>query len=168
MPHVAAQLVKAAYAVAFLLPTEQSPVNCKVETMPAGSEVGDARRRALIVLLAQVSGAGLVCLVCAAGSGTRAAFSALVGGGIGALTTLYMAFVMLRPRAEVDGSGAGRAYAARFVLGWAIKVFATIASLVIAFRSTQVAPLPLLSGYLATFPAYWFGAARFATRRRMP
>src|SRR4051812_1700559 len=95
------------------------------------SEVEAARRQALTIVVGQLTGSGLIALACAAGSGSRAAFSAMAGGVIGALATAYMAFAMLRPRAGVQAAG----MAGTFFLGWAIKVFMTIALLVIGFRS---------------------------------
>ena len=60
----------------------------------------------------------------------------------------------------IDGSCAG----ASALLGAGIGVAATslmaFAMLVIAFSLPNVAAVPLLAAYVATFFGYWFGAAR--------
>jgi F0F1-type ATP synthase assembly protein I len=47
-----------------------------------------------------------------------------------------------------------------FFTGWVVKIFFTLALLVVAFRSKSVDAAPLLAAYVATFFGYWFGAAR--------
>lgn len=119
------------------------------------NQVATARRQAREIVLAQL---GLTLLLAAVGAvffGRSAGLSALAGGGIGVLATAYMAFALLK---HGDGTDAGR-IARSFFLGWAIKVLMTVALLVIAFRAESLSPVPLLVAYVATFFAYWVGAA---------
>lgn len=114
------------------------------------------RRQALAVVLGQVLLGVIVAAVCFAIDGSRAGASALLGAGIGVAATSLMAFAMLR-----HGEGATLVRATiGFFLGWLVKVGFTIAMLVIAFSLPNVAAVPLLAAYVATFFGYWFGAAR--------
>ena len=94
--------------------------------------------------------------------------SALYGGGIGVVTTAYMAFAVLRYRAGTDAAR----IALGFMVGWVIKVLMTIALLIIAFRSRAVAPVPLLVAYLATLATFWtvatWGSPRGVARYGRP
>lgn len=119
-------------------------------------DVQKGRRQALVVVLSQALLGASVAAVCFAISGSRAGASALLGAGIGVVATGLMAFAMLR-----HGEGATLMRATLgFFLGWLVKVGFTVALLVIAFRSPNVAALPLLAAYVATSLGYWFGAAR--------
>lgn len=119
-------------------------------------DVQNGRRQALAVVLAQVLLGAIVAIAWFAVSDARAGASALVGAGIGIVATSLMAFAMLR-----HGAGASAQRVAwSFFSGWMVKVFLTIAMLVVALRSPRVAALPLLAGYAVTYVGYWFGAAR--------
>ncbi|MGB7903618.1 MAG: ATP synthase subunit I [Steroidobacteraceae bacterium] len=119
-------------------------------------DVQKGRRQALAVVLGQVLLGVIVAAVCFAIDGSRAGASALLGAGIGVAATSLMAFAMLR-----HGEGATLVRATiGFFLGWLVKVGFTIAMLVIAFSLPNVAAVPLLAAYVATFFGYWFGAAR--------
>ncbi|MDH4165864.1 MAG: ATP synthase subunit I [Gammaproteobacteria bacterium] len=119
-------------------------------------DVQKGRRQALAVVLGQVLLGVIVAAVCFAIDGSRAGASALLGAGIGVAATGLMAFAMLR-----HGEGATLVRATiGFFLGWLVKVGFTIAMLVIAFSSPNVAAVPLLAAYVATFFGYWLGAAR--------
>lgn len=119
-------------------------------------DVQNGRRQTLAVVLAQVLLGAIVAIAWFAVSDARAGASALVGAGIGIVATSLMAFAMLR-----HGAGASAQRVAwSFFSGWMVKVFLTIAMLVVALRSPRVAALPLLAGYAVTYVGYWFGAAR--------
>jgi ATP synthase protein I len=117
-----------------------------------------SRRQALVVLLGQGLFGSVVAAACAVAWGSRAGGSALAGAGIGIAATSLMAFAMLRHGAS---AGALRV-AVSFLTGWLVKVGLTVALLVVAFRSPQVEPVPMLAAYGATFLGYWFGATRLA------
>lgn len=119
-------------------------------------DVRNGRRQALAVVLAQVLLGAIVAIACLAASDARAGASALIGAGIGIVATSLMAFAMLRHGA---GESAQRV-AWSFFSGWMVKVFLTIAMLVVALRSPRIAALPLLAGYAVTYVGYWFGATR--------
>jgi F0F1-type ATP synthase assembly protein I len=110
----------------------------------------------MAVVLGQVLLGAIVAIACLAVWGSRAGASALLGAGIGTIATTLMAFAMLR---HGDGADPQRV-AWSFFTGWAVKVFFTLALLVVAFRSKSVEAGPLLAAYVATFFGYWFGAAR--------
>lgn len=119
-------------------------------------DVRNGRRQALAVVLAQVLLGAIVAIACLAVSDARAGASALIGAGIGIVATSLMAFAMLR-----HGAGASAQRVAwSFFSGWMVKVFLTIAMLVVALRSPRIAALPLLAGYAVTYVGYWFGATR--------
>ena len=70
---------------------------------------------------------------------------------------LNTTFAMLR-----HGAGASvQRVAWSFFSGWAVKVFFTVAMLVVALESPRVDAMPLLAGYVTTFVGYWFGASRW-------
>jgi ATP synthase protein I len=119
--------------------------------------VQSGRRQALAVVLAQGLLGAIVAIACLAVSDVRAGASALFGAGIGIVATSLMAFAMLR-----HGAGASaQRVALSFFSGWAVKVFFTVAMLVVALESPRVDAMPLLAGYATTFVGYWFGASRW-------
>jgi ATP synthase protein I len=97
-----------------------------------------------------------------AASSWTAGWSALAGGGIGIVATAYMAYSLFRSGADATPGRALRG----FIVGWLVKVALTITLLIIAFRSTFIAPLPLLVGYAATYLAYWWGMGPGRRERR--
>jgi ATP synthase protein I len=84
--------------------------------------------------------------------GVKAGWSALAGGGIGLIWTVYMALAMARHSLDHGR----RLSAMTFVAGWLIKVVLTISLLILAFRSKAIAPLSLLAGLSGALVAYWF------------
>ena len=88
-------------------------------------------------------------VLCADGS--RTALSALVGGGISALVTLYFASQVFSVRI-----GAPIAKIARsFFVGEFVKILLTIFLLSISIFWLDVSPLPTLLAYMAALLAYW-------------
>jgi F0F1-type ATP synthase assembly protein I len=131
---------------------------CPDELSEALSNLGlqQGRRQALAVVLGQGLLGAIVAIACLAVWGSRAGASALLGAGIGIAATSLMAFAMLRHGAGADP----QRVAWSFFTGWVVKIFFTLALLVVAFRSERVDAAPLLAAYVATFFGYWFGVAR--------
>ncbi|MDG4553239.1 MAG: ATP synthase subunit I [Candidatus Competibacter sp.] len=97
----------------------------------------------------------LVTLLAAAASlaldSLQAAYSALIGGGIGAVATLYFASAVFSVRIGSPAAKIARA----FYMGEIIKMLLTIVLLSVALRWFDVSPLPLLLAYMAALMAYW-------------
>ena len=77
--------------------------------------------------------------------------SALVGGGIGLVWTVYMALVLFK-HSLTHGV---RLSAISFFAGWLFKVVVTVSLLVIALRSKALTPLFVLAGLFGAMVAYW-------------
>jgi len=122
----------------------------------SNTEIQKGRRQAMAVVLGQGVLGAVVAIACLAVWGSRAGVSALLGAGIGIAATSLMALAMLRHGAGADP----QRVAWSFFTGWVVKIFFTLALLVVAFRSKRVDAAPLLAAYVATFFGYWFGAAR--------
>jgi ATP synthase protein I len=110
-----------------------------------------AARQSLRMLAWQLCCVVAVAVGLAIFSGERAAWSALIGGGIGLIWTVYMALVLFK-HSLTHGV---QMSAATFLLGWLVKLALTIGLLVAAFRSGRVAGLPLLGGLGTALLAYW-------------
>ena len=116
----------------------------------------NARRLAYGVVLGQAIVTGVVALVSLAVSGPLGAGSALLGGGISALASLGMAIVGFR-----RGSANAQAVVVAFYAGEAVKLAVMVVLFVVVLKTVKVAPLPLFSGYMATFLVYWVVLAGF-------
>lgn len=101
----------------------------------------------LIQLLVTLLGAG----VSLAFSGAQAAYSALIGGGVSTLVTLYFASQVFSVRVGAPAAKIARA----FYLGEVGKLVLTVILLSVALRWLDVSPLPLLLAYMAALMAYW-------------
>ena len=119
----------------------------QLERMRAMGAKQVTRTILLIQLLVTLTGAGISL----AFSGTQAAYSALVGGGVSALVTLYFASQVFSVRV---GSPAAK-IARTFYLGEVVKLLLTVVLLSIALLWLNVSPLPLLLAYMAALMAYW-------------
>ena len=110
-----------------------------------------AKRVTRTVLLIQL----LVTLLSAAVSlvlgSAHAAYSALVGGGVSTLATLYFASQVF---SVPIGSPAAK-IARAFYWGELVKLLLTIILLSIALLWLDVSPLPLLLAYMAALMADW-------------
>ena len=113
-----------------------------------------ARRLAFGVVLGQLAATVMAGLLAWAISGRLAAFSALLGGGIGTAASLILARVGFSRRA-VDAERALRA----FYGGEALKLVVVVGLFVAAFRLTKVAPLAMFAAFAATFFVYWIALA---------
>ena len=110
-----------------------------------------AARQSVRILLWQALWIGALATIFAVTLGTKAAVSALVGGGIGLVWTLYMALVLFK-HSLTHGA---RMSAVSFFAGWLFKVVVTVSLLVIALRSKALAPLFVLAGLFGAMVAYW-------------
>lgn len=81
----------------------------------------------------------------------QAAYSALIGGGISAVVTLYFASKVFSVGV---GAPAGK-IARAFYAGEVVKLLLTVALLSGALFWLDVSPLPLLLAYIAALLAYW-------------
>jgi ATP synthase protein I len=81
----------------------------------------------------------------------QAAYSALVGGGISTLVTLYFASKVFSVRVGSPAAKIARA----FYVGEVVKLLLTLILLSIALLWLDVSPLPLLLAYMAALMAYW-------------
>ena len=96
----------------------------------------------------------LTLLVAAAAfvvSGFQAAYSALIGGGISTLVTLYFASKVFSVRIGSPAAKVARA----FYVGEVVKLLLTVVLLSGALIWFDVSPLPLLLAYMAALMAYW-------------
>ena len=105
------------------------------------------RRIALIQLLVTLA----IAAVSLVSSGAQATWSALIGGGVSILTSIYFASKVLSVR---TGSPAAK-IAQAFYVGEVVKLLLTVLLLSAAFLWLPVAPLPLLLAYIAALLAYW-------------
>ena len=93
----------------------------------------------------------LIATVSLAFESVQAACSALIGGGVSTLVTLYFASQVFSVRI---GSPAAK-IAQAFYMGEIVKLLLTVVLLSIALRWLDVSPLPLLLAYIAALLAYW-------------
>ena len=110
-----------------------------------------AARQALRILLWQALWVGVLAAIFAVTLGTRTGVSALVGGGIGLIWTVYMAVVLFK-HSLTHGV---RLSALSFLAGWLFKVVVTVGLLLGVMRSGAFAPLAVLAGLFASMVAYW-------------
>jgi ATP synthase protein I len=80
-----------------------------------------------------------------------AAASALVGGGVSTLVTLYFATQVFSVRIGAPIANIARS----FLVGEAVKILLTILLFSIAILWLKVSPLPTLLAYMAALLGYW-------------
>ena len=118
-------------------------------------DLPNPRRLALSVVLGQAA----VTLLCALASfgiaDSRAALSALLGGGISCVASLAMALVGFGKQAATDPQRAIRA----FFAGETAKVAVVIVLFVVVLKTMKVVPLAMLGAYIATFTVFWVALA---------
>ena len=85
------------------------------------------------------------------GTETAFAVSAAIGGSIGIVAGLYQALRMFR----IDASQNPDGFLRSVYVGEAIKILLTVALMIAAIRVLQVAMLPFMLGYIATYVVYW-------------
>jgi ATP synthase protein I len=118
-------------------------------------DLPNPRRLALSVVLGQAAVTLLCALASWAIADSRAAISALLGGGISSLASLAMALVGFGKQAETDPQRAIRA----FFVGETAKVGVVIVLFVVVLKTMKVVPLAMLGSYIATFFVFWVALA---------
>lgn len=118
--------------------------------------LAEARHAAFRVVGWQVLAALLAGVVGLAAGGRVEGTSAFAGGAIAALAQLAVTWRVFGGAVERNP----RRFMMRLMLGEALKFAATIAMFGVALVILKTAFLPLISGYLAGFAAYWLGYMR--------
>ncbi len=117
-----------------------------------------ARQGTFIIVGLQLAVTVLVGLVAAFVAGRYAAWSALAGGLINVVASLYMALKLF-----AGGPGVGpQQWLGRFLVGEALKFVITVALFIFAIAVLKAAFLPLILAYIATYMAYWIGMVRIS------
>ncbi len=93
----------------------------------------------------------LIAVASFAFGGFKTAYSALIGGGVSTLVTLYFASKVFSVRIGSPATKIARA----FYVGEVVKLLLTVVLLSGALLWFNVSPLPLLLAYMATLMAYW-------------
>jgi ATP synthase protein I len=118
-------------------------------------DVALARRLALSVVLGQAA----VTVICALAawliSDSRAAISAVLGGGISTVASLAMAIFGLGRRSAADPQRALRT----FFVGETAKIAVMIVLFIAVLKTMKVVPLAMLGTYAATFLVFWLALA---------
>ncbi len=114
-----------------------------------------AKRVPLQLVLGQAAATFVVAALFLVFSGTAAAQSALLGGGIGVAASLAMALVAFRP-----AGGDPRRILRGFYRGEAVKLGVTVLLFAAALRFLEIAAAPFFAAYIATFIVYWVALAR--------
>lgn len=118
-------------------------------------ELPDARRLAFWVVLGQAGVTLLAALVCFAVAGSHAAFSALLGGGIGTAASFAMAVVAFGRRTPRSAL----LILAAFFAGELAKLILMIALFVAVWHWLHPSPGAMFAAYGATFIVYWIALA---------
>ncbi|MGH7441496.1 MAG: ATP synthase subunit I [bacterium] len=113
------------------------------------------RRAAFLVVGVQLGVAVLSALAAGLGGGQHAAWSALMGGLINVLASLYMVIKLF-----ASGLTTPERWLLRLVVGETLKFGLTAVLFVVAIALLKAAFLPLIIAYVATYLAFWFGLAR--------
>ncbi len=126
----------------------------------AGS-FADARRGTLAIVALQLAVTALAALAAGVLVGWQAGYSALLGGAINAVASLYMAMTLFAGGLGVAPAG----WFVRFLVGEAMKFVITVVLFILAIVVLKAAFLPLILAYIATYVAYWIGLVRISFRR---
>ncbi len=118
-----------------------------ITTMPA---IG-AKQATQKIISIQLVVTLLIAVVLLVFTDFRAACSAVVGGGISAIVTLYFASKVFSARIGAPAAKIARA----FYIGEVGKLLLTIILLSAALLWLPISPLPLLLAYMAALMAYW-------------
>jgi ATP synthase protein I len=119
-------------------------------------ELPNARRLAFSVVLGQAAVTVICALVSLGVADSRAAVSALLGGGISTVASLVMVLLSFGRQAATDPQ---RVLIA-FFSGEAAKVAVVIVLFVIVYKTMKVVPLAMLGAYIATFFVIWVALAK--------
>lgn len=118
-------------------------------------DVSGARRAALMLVLAQVAATLILAVTFLIGWDTRAAVSALIGGGVSVAASLAMVFFMFRGAATDPKRVLRSAYR-----GEAAKLGVTVLLIVAALKNVELAVLPFFVTYAATLLVYWIALVK--------
>jgi F0F1-type ATP synthase assembly protein I len=110
-----------------------------------------AARQSMRILVWQALWIAVLAAIFAVTLGKQAGMSALAGGGIGLVWTVYLAVTLFK-HSLTHGT---RLSAVSLIAGWLFKVVVTLSLLLLALRSAVFAPLPLLIGLFGAMVAYW-------------
>jgi ATP synthase protein I len=113
--------------------------------------LADAARDALRTLVWQMGWIVAIAAVCAVAWGQGFGFAVLVGGAIGSIWTIYMAFTLFKHSL----SHGVQMSALSFMVAWVVKLALTVGLLIVAFQSRLFAPLGLIGGLATALVAYW-------------
>jgi len=119
--------------------------------MPSAMQCLGAKQVTRKIIAIQLLVTLLIVAVSAIFSNAQAAYSALIGGGVSTLATLYFASQVFSVRIGSPAAKIARA----FYLGELVKLLLTVVLLSIALLWLDVSPLPLLLAYMAALMAYW-------------
>jgi ATP synthase protein I len=106
-------------------------------------------------VLGQVVITVLAAAICFAVWGRVAGLSALVGGGISAVSSAVLAFFAFGSPAGADAARVARA----FYVGEGLKLAVTVALFVVVFMTFKVSFAALFGTYIATLFVYWIALA---------
>lgn len=126
----------------------------------AGEQFREARRSALAVVGLQIAIGAASGLIALAVAGAEAGAAAAGGGLIGVLASLTMIWKLFSGGPDADA----KRWLRGLVLGEASKFGITVVLFMVAIVGFQAAFLPLISGYIATFAAYWIGLLKLGVR----
>ncbi len=124
-------------------------------------ELLNARRLAFRVVLGQAAITLAAALASRMIGGTNAALSALLGGGIGTVASLAMAFIAFGGSRPTRSAPQVLAF---FFLGELAKLVLMIGLFVAAWHWMRPSPIAMLAAYGATFLVYWVALAGAALR----
>jgi ATP synthase protein I len=118
-------------------------------------DVSGARRAALMVVLGQLAATLILAATFLIGWDTRAAVSALIGGGVSVAASLAMVFFMFRGASADPQRILRSAYR-----GEAAKLGITVLLIVAALKSMELAVVPFFVTYAATLLVYWIALVK--------
>jgi ATP synthase protein I len=118
-------------------------------------DLPNARRLAFSVVLGQAAITLIVALVSWVIADSRAAVSAVLGGGISTAASLAMAVLSFGGSAGGDPQRTVRA----FFVGEAVKLTLVVVLFVVVLKVMKISPLAMLAAYVATFFMYWVALA---------
>ena len=127
-------------------------------------DLPNPRRLAFGVALGQAAVALVAALLCWAIEDSKAALSAVLGGGISSAASFVMALLSFSKEAATDPLRAVRA----FFVGEAAKVTVVIVLFVVVFKTMKVVAPAMLGTYVATFFVFWVALAKGSSVRGTP
>ena len=118
-------------------------------------ELPQARRLAMSVVLGQVVITVVAAIICFAVWGRIAGISALVGGGISAVSSAALALLAFGSPAGSNPERVARG----FYVGEGVKLALTVVMFIAVFLTMKVSFVALFGTYIATLFVYWIALA---------